>query len=246
MRAWGTEVVERASADGLSVRIIGGVAVCMHSPIAQDGPLARDYEDLDLMVEKKARSGLDRVLGDLGWEPDRRFNAVNGTERRIYYHPAGPKIDVFVGSFKMCHEVPMDGRLDVDAPTAPLAELVLTKAQVVELTAKDVNDLVALLVEHDLGEDDRDVINRPRIGQVCARDWGLWRTVTGTLDKITTASADLPLTPDQRQRLDTRVAGLQEAIDAAPKSSKWKMRNRVGDRVTWYEVPEDPTVGAQP
>jgi hypothetical protein len=30
-------------------------------------------------------------------------------------------------------------------------------------------------------------------------------------------------------------------IDEVPKSRRWKMRASVGDRVRWYELPEDPT-----
>jgi hypothetical protein len=32
---------------------------------------------------------------------------------------------------------------------------------------------------------------------------------------------------------------LAEIADAAPKSMQWKMRSRVGDRVRWYELPEE-------
>ena len=36
-----------------------------------------------------------------------------------------------------------------------------------------------------------------------------------------------------------QVAALQKAIDDAPKSTKWKLRARVGERVTWYAEPEE-------
>ena len=36
-----------------------------------------------------------------------------------------------------------------------------------------------------------------------------------------------------------QVAGLRAAIDEAPKSTRWKLRARVGDRVTWYAEPEE-------
>ena len=37
----------------------------------------------------------------------------------------------------------------------------------------------------------------------------------------------------------TQIAALADAIEAAPKSTKWRLRARVGDRVTWYEEPEE-------
>ena len=35
------------------------------------------------------------------------------------------------------------------------------------------------------------------------------------------------------------LAALGRAIEAAPKSLRWKARARVGERVRWYEQPEE-------
>ncbi len=35
-----------------------------------------------------------------------------------------------------------------------------------------------------------------------------------------------------------QIVALRGRINAAPKSTKWKMRARVGDRMSWYELPE--------
>jgi hypothetical protein len=32
---------------------------------------------------------------------------------------------------------------------------------------------------------------------------------------------------------------LREAAETAPKSLRWKARAKVGDRVRWYEMPEE-------
>ena len=31
----------------------------------------------------------------------------------------------------------------------------------------------------------------------------------------------------------------RKRLEAKPKSAKWKLRNRVGDKVRWYEEPEE-------
>jgi hypothetical protein len=36
-----------------------------------------------------------------------------------------------------------------------------------------------------------------------------------------------------------QVASLRAAIDGAPKSTRWRLRARVGERVTWYAEPEE-------
>jgi hypothetical protein len=32
---------------------------------------------------------------------------------------------------------------------------------------------------------------------------------------------------------------LRQHADAAPKSFKWRLRSKVGERLRWYEVPEE-------
>ena len=44
-----------------------------------------------------------------------------------------------------------------------------------------------------------------------------------------------PLRFDPQVQIDA----LQTAIDAAPKSTRWKLRARLGDRVPWYQEPEE-------
>ena len=36
-----------------------------------------------------------------------------------------------------------------------------------------------------------------------------------------------------------QVAALRAAIDEAPKSTRWKLRARVGERQAWYQEPEE-------
>jgi len=67
-------------------------------------------------------------MRDIGYEPHVGFNAMNARERLLFFdEPNGRRLDLFVGSFRMCHEIPLEQRLTVDAATVPLAELVLMK-----------------------------------------------------------------------------------------------------------------------
>ncbi|HEX4009296.1 MAG TPA: hypothetical protein VHX62_04785 [Solirubrobacteraceae bacterium] len=237
----GRAVVEAGDRAGVVVRVIGGVAVAMHAAGELEPGLCRSTADLDFIVAKSGRSKLDGVFAEVELEPDRRFNSLNGAERRIYHTPDGLKADVFLGQFRMCHIVPMDeDRLVLDAPTAPLAELVVTKAQVVQLTHKDAVDLVALLSDHELGGHDDGVINAGHVADLCSRDWGLWRTLHRTLSQVDTLLPEMDVADRTRAVTAERIAGLRTAIDDAPKSQKWRLRNRIGDRKIWYELPEDP------
>jgi hypothetical protein len=165
------------------------------------------------------------------------FNALRGTERLLFADPVnGRRVDVFVGDFRMCHRVPLRGRLTIDAETIPLAELLLTKLQAVQPEDKDLGDALALLHAHPVGDGDGDTINAVRVAALCAADWGLWRTVTRTLAACRAHARRLGVAGPASDRIDV----LARRIDAAPKSRGWRLRGIVGERRRWYAVPEEP------
>jgi hypothetical protein len=198
--------------------------------------LTREYGDLDFATSKKSAGELQKLLRDIGYEPHLGFNAMNGRERLLFFdNPNQRQVDVFVKSFRMCHEIPLEDRLKVDEETVPLAELLLTKLQIVELNEKDVRDTVALLLEHAVTDDDSGV-NSWQISTLCAEDWGLWRTITRNLvelhDRVGNYDVD-------REAVSGRVEVLLERIEAMPKSRSWRMRAKVGERKRWYQLPEE-------
>jgi hypothetical protein len=234
------QLVQAGAKNGTTVRMLGGIAIAMRCPTALTPTFAREYSDLDAVVPSQQRNQVDQVAAEIGLEADRAFNAQRGNERRCYYRADGLKLDVFVEKFSMCHDVPLGAdRLSLDDSTVPLAELLLTKAQIVELNDKDACDLFVLFHDCDVSTDDSG-INEVRIGEISGQDWGLWRTVTGTLRQLEDAVAHINATAQERSLVTQRIERLLAAMDAAPKSRKWKMRNRIGDRVQWYVLPEEP------
>jgi len=161
---------------------------------------------------------------------------MNGKERLLFFDNANERqMDVFVSSFRMCHEIPLEKRLAVDDDTVPLAELLLTKLQIIELNEKDVRDTVALLLEHEVTNDDAGV-NSWHISELCAEDWGLWRTITRNLETLRDRVGGYDV---DRDVVSSRVSLLLERIEATPKSRSWRIRAKVGERKRWYELPEE-------
>jgi hypothetical protein len=198
--------------------------------------LTRQYKDLDFATAKKSSGDLQKLLRDMGYEPHLGFNAMNGRERLLFYDdPNQRQVDVFVSSFRMCHEIPLEQRLGVDSDTVPLAELLLTKLQIIELNEKDVRDTVALLLEHDVTDDDAGV-NAEHVASLCADDWGLWRTITHNLEGVRQHLSSYAV---DHEVVSGRLSRLQERIEAAPKSRGWRLRAKVGERKRWYELPEE-------
>jgi hypothetical protein len=130
-------------------------------------------------------------------------------------------------------------RLSIKESTVPLAELLLTKAQIVQLTDKDARDLFVLSHDHDLSADDS-AINYLRIGDICGQNWGIWRTVTGTLGQLEIAVAHINTTDAERALVTDRIERLLVEMDSALKSRKWKLRSRIGGREQWYALPDEP------
>ena len=85
----------------------------------------------------------------------------------------GLHVDIFYEKLDFCHVIRWDGRLEVDSPSIPLAELLLEKMQIVEINEKDVIDTIMLLLEHPLGDIDKETINIARVAQLCASGLGL-------------------------------------------------------------------------
>lgn len=231
-------LLERARSGGVTVALLGGVAVHLRAPTVPPA-LARECNDIDFAVPKGGGGAVDKLLRAEGYEPQVVFNAMNGKERLLFHDTEhGRQVDVFVGSFRMCHEIPFAGRLRPGEPTVPLAELLLTKLQIVQLNEKDVRDTVLLLHGHEVAEhDDEEALNGRRIAELCARDWGLWRTITANLTRCGELLADYRLTDEQRVR--TRLERVLELIEAEPKSTAWRLRSKLGERKRWYELPEE-------
>ncbi|MFX1355595.1 MAG: nucleotidyltransferase family protein [Promethearchaeota archaeon] len=233
-------VVDAAEERGIHLRVIGGVAVKLHCPSAEHRSMARTYGDVDFIGYRKQRTEVSRLMEDLGYEPNRQFNILQGHRRLLFDHPdLGYDADVMLDVFVMCHELNFVDRLEVDEYTVPIEELLLSKMQVIELNEKDIKDSFAMLVDHDIAEvNDREIIDSRFIAKLCGDDWGWYKTLTMNIDKITDLAPDF-LDEKEREVVVDRLGRLRRIIEEAPKSMKWKMRARVGEKKRWYELPED-------
>jgi hypothetical protein len=238
--AEGRRIAAEAARAGVLLRLIGGVAISLHAANGVHPALARSYGDIDLVTRRGGGRDALRLLEALGYEPNERFNALHGAERLVLYDvPHQRQVDVFVGAFRMCHALPISDRLELDQQTVPLAELLLTKLQIVRLTAKDIRDIHALLVEHAVGDSDDDTINAAFVASLLARDWGLWRTAQGSIETAMAALATSELSESERELVSARLEELWDRVQAEPKPIRWRSRARVGDRVRWYEEPDE-------
>lgn len=238
-------VAEEAERGGLALRLLGGVAVKLR---AKDGLLdpafEREYADLDWITPKGTSAKARRFFEGLGYAPQKRFNAIYGGERLLFFDEEhGRQVDVLIGYFRMCHEIRLGKRLALEPVTIPLAELLLTKLQIIELNEKDVQDALALLHDHPMDDADGDSVNAGRIAELCASDWGLWRTFTANLGALGGHLERYDIPRESKARIVERVRGLQRRIESEPKTLGWKVRSRIGERKRWYDLPEEVAGG---
>jgi hypothetical protein len=227
----GMRITHAAEEAGVKLRLLGGVGVVAHCPRVLAGNPHREIADIDVATSRRDARVLTGLLEGLGYEPERRFNALHGDTRMIFRGPTG-KLDVFVGAFSMCHALEIDERLALDFPSLTATDLLLTKLQIVELNAKDAHDASLLLAEHPIGEGNGDHIDVVYVQRLTGDDWGLWRTVTATLEQLSQLH---PVVADPCRRL-------ADAVHAGPKTRRFKLRARIGERVRWYELPEETEV----
>jgi hypothetical protein len=233
-------ISEEAEQGGATLRLLGGVAIRLRAWDGLHPAFEREYADLDWIVPKGKSSEAQTFFDSIGYTPHVRFNAIHGRERLLFFDEENDRqIDVLVGTFRMSHQIPFGDRLALEPVTVPLAELLLTKLQIVQLNEKDVRDALALLHDHPVDERDGDAINAAQVARLCAADWGLWRTFTANLAALEDHIERYELAEESKKRIAERVGELQERIEEEPKSFGWRMRAKIGDRKRWYELPEE-------
>lgn len=232
---------------GLRARLMGGLAIRIQSPTAGRPPYERSYRDLDLVAHDKDVAALRRLLEAAGYVGDKLFNAIHGAQRLVYSAPDGRwSVDIIIDRLVMSHTIELKDRLATDGPTLDLADLLLTKLQIWETNRKDLGDAICLLADHPLASVGRMAgaggapapIDLARIRSVLGADWGFCHTVERNLRAVADQWAQTPI-PDAPFPVDAQVAILLADLDAAPKTLGWKARARVGERVRWYETPEE-------
>jgi len=234
-------VIRSADEAGLKLRLLGGVAIRLRSPSAASHPeLKRRYPDIDVVGLRAEGRALSRLFGELGYEPNQRFNALHGYKRMIFY--GGERhVDVFLDAFEMCHKIDLRHRLLEGYPTLPLADLLITKLQIIEVNSKDVRDTLALLLDHVVGfEEQPDTIDVRYLARLTADDWGLFTTLSDNLAQVGEAAVEI-LGQKDGARVLARIEQILAAMNQEPKSLRWRLRARIGRRLEWYELPDEVT-----
>jgi len=255
-------IIEKAKDMGIIIRIIGALAVYIHSihcekalavykkvkRFGEDKPM---FTDLDLMAYGKQRNDVAKFFEKtLHFKPSFMINALFGDRRMIFLHPEGHyHVDVFFDKLEFSHDVyfgskPGRGRLELDYPTISLADLVLEKTQIHHINFKDLVDLIVLFLGHEVDmKQDKEIIDGKYIAEVLSDDWGFWYDAVNNLEAVKKFSRSFhlenKLTKEEYRLVVSRVDKLLKIIDETPKTKKWLKRAKAGTSKPWYRVVEE-------
>lgn len=261
-------LVEASDKKGIPLRILGGLAIAIHSPEAKDiaiklkrtgtGTEGQEYSDIDLMSYNKYKKNTEKFFAEEGYVMRTTTLSSAYSYRQIYYHPKGWfYVDVFRDKLLVAnHPLDFRGRLELYYPTVPVTDLLLEKIQIWEaFSEKDLKDCLILLKAHDVG-DGEDEVNASYIAQLLAQDWGFWYTATTNLrrirhfvERVDEVGMEARIEPNvlikkDREDITRKIDLLLKRIEKESKSLKWKMRSKIGTKKRWYKMVETPeTVG---
>jgi len=238
-------ISEAAEKKGVHLRVMGALATRIHTPNSQDlaKSLKREFTDIDFVGYWEQREKVQALFHELGYEPRELGLGTVFLTRHVFYDKTNKRVaEVFYDKLQMCHTVDFRGRLELDFPTIPLTDLVLTKLQIVQLNEKDAKDLLLLFREHEVGAGGKEVIDSTYIADIMSKDWCFYYTATTNLKRIIEYLPNFEaLGEKDRAVIKGRIQKLEEAIEKKPKTLAWKLRAKVGTKKKWYNDVEDMT-----
>jgi len=206
---------------GVVLRLLGAVAFARRCPnhAYLRERLGRHYTDIDFAAYGREAPSIHELLAGAGYEVDSQVYVDSEGSRIVAEHRGiGIHIDVFFDKLEFSH-----------------TEMLMQKMQIVQINEKDLIDTITLLLEYPLGGSDDATINIERVAELCAKDWGWWRTLTMNLDKVRQMAEHYEqLTDQETRRVSDQVRAALDRIEAQPKSMSWKLRAKIGDRKKWY------------
>ncbi len=260
--AMSVELVQGARQAGVPLRILGAMAVYIHSShrpetleryrgLERLGPGRPLFTDLDVMGYADRQKDTARFFQEtMRFTPDFHVNALFSGRRNVFRHPDGLfDVDVFYDLLSFSHDVrfrdgPGGDRLELDYPTITLADIVLEKLQIHRINRKDLVDLFMLLSGHEIAEGPgTDVVDGGHVARTLSADWGFEYDAHMNLEKLRGFSehavSEGHATPEEQGRVAAGIGRLMQLISYQPKTKEWQKRAKKGTSKPWFnEVDE--------
>jgi hypothetical protein len=236
-----SRIIEEADVKDVVLRIMGSLAFKLHCTkyAYLSEQMNRKLTDIDLASYSPQQRGVDNLLRSLGYTTHSYVQLAAATMGRSIYWKGSNSvhIDIFWDQLQMNHTIKFAGRLEKDKPTIPLAELLQEKFQIVRINWKDIKDVIMLMLEHDISETEngRESIDLSVITKALANDWGYYYTFTQNIKETHRRIDELTmLSQTDRQVVQDKLTKMLAIIENAPKTTRWRLRAKVGTKRIWY------------
>ena len=198
----------------------------------------RHYHDIDLFGLRRDYKNVLSVFKEFGYSHNVEFNFYHGEERlQFVAKERAGNVDVFLDKFVMDHTLDFRSRIRLDDFTIPITDLLMTKLQMEKREGKDMQDIVAILEDHDLGHSDhKEALNVDHMADVCSEDWGLCKTVSGSLQNVVRAVEDdvtVQCVGMEAAKLTDKINVIRDSISSRKKALRWNARDVLGERIRW-------------
>jgi len=251
------KIVEEAEKRKISLRILGALAVRLHTLQLEKLYTSLDrldgqkdqFTDIDLIGYSKQTSDIYEMFKELNFVVDKHVAAYFGKVRGIWYHPQNIyHIDVFYDKLPFSHNVdfgskPGRGRLELDYPTITLADIVLEKTQMHQIGEKDIKDIIVLLIGHELGTSEKENVNLARICEPLKNDWGFYYEFKTNMGKVKTFAQKYTkegkLSEAELTNIMAKVDKIMAQVESEPKSKDWVKRAKIGTSKQWWTDVEE-------
>jgi hypothetical protein len=237
-------LVEAAASNSVSMRILGALAVRIHCPefVGLHRALGRlggatEFTDIDVITYGDTRDKLEPFFRSMAYGPEPRVRRTPAiwAYRQMYIEPKRQfHVDVFFDTLEMSHTIDFRTRLEIDYPTISLADLLLEKMQIHHINEKDIKDTIVLIRAHPIGDADRECINQSYIARLLSNDWGFYHTVSLNLNKTKLLLSDYTISEEDKVDVTAKIDRLINRIEKEPKSMRFNMRARMGEKKKWY------------
>lgn len=231
-------IIDVAREKGVILKLIGGLAVRNHCVITYF--CEREYLDIDFVGLANQSNKITYLFEELGYMENKNvWLATAGNQKQFHKENPEDHVDVFLDVLKMDHVIDFKGRLNIEDYTISVSDLLLSKLQIFQINEKDVRDILTIVKDLPLGkEDKKGVINVKYVAEVCSKDWGLYHDVVMNINKCIKLIHYYNLTPEEVEKIKSKISEIKEAIEKAPKTLRWKLRAKIGERKAWRRTVE--------
>jgi len=233
------EIWSQCSEVGIPLALCGGLAIWyMCNSYPQYSNSRADCSDIDFAALSEDKGNLKTIMESNGWFEHELTATTPSSNRAIYIRKEDDlHCDVFFDEAIFNHKISFRKYILSESNILPISILLLQKLQIVELSEKDLVDLLGMF--HSALTPTEFKFDETIIVEFLSKDWGFYQTTMENLEKLRryTISIEKLKNVDCDGIID-QIDALQDIILNSEKTTGWKLRSMIGNFFPHYKLVE--------